>query len=178
MRPFAKLLWKLVILLFLLITCCCFYFLFSLTPISPQCSRTACDSIFQQTLTYHPIHASIHQSTPSSRGKQLYSPIIIYQPNATHNALCNKSVLTASHLGSRHDATRIRSSGAGSYRSISAARAQAAASGRCRSTGQTDGRTPDRYIDPCTAYYAGGVSKVHATIQYRTIQITQGCTKY
>jgi len=90
----------------------------------------------------------------------------------TTHSLCNKSVLTASHLGSRHDATRIRSSGAGSYRSISAARAQAAASGRCRSTGQTDGRTPDRYIDPCTAYYAGSVSKVHATIQYNIIQIT------
>ena len=34
-----------------------------------------------------------------------------------------------------------------SCRSTTAARAQVAASGRCRSTGQTDGRTPDRYID-------------------------------
>ena len=33
-----------------------------------------------------------------------------------------------------------------SCRSTTAARAQVAASGRCRSTGQTDGRTPDRYI--------------------------------
>jgi len=57
------------------------------------------------------------------------------------------SMRWASYLGCQHDATRSRSSDACSYRSISAARAQAAASGRwaCR---RTDGWTTDRYMDP------------------------------
>ena len=51
----------------------------------------------------------------------------------------NKSVMSTSHLGSQHDAARCRCLGA--CRSISAYLAWAAASGRCRSTGQTDGQT-------------------------------------
>jgi len=47
-----------------------------------------------------------------------------------------------------------------SCRWISAARAQAAASGRCRQTnGRTDGRTDTRPLHrQCTAYYAGSIS--------------------
>ena len=60
------------------------------------------------------------------------------------------SLRLASHLGSRHDATRSRISGARSYRPISAARARAAASGRRRSTGETDGRTDGHPTVTCT----------------------------
>jgi len=59
-----------------------------------------------------------------------------------------------------------------SCRWISAARAQAAASGRCRQTngrtdGRTDGRTPDRYIDS-----AQHIMRAASVITVRTVTAT------
>ena len=59
------------------------------------------------------------------------------------------------------DIDRQPARGAGSCQSTSAARAQAATSGGCRSMGQTDGRTDTRPLHRlCTAYYAGRVNDV------------------
>ena len=61
------------------------------------------------------------------------------------------------YLGSQHDATRSRSSDACSCRSISAACAQPAADIDRRDR-QTDGRTPDRYIE-LHRIHAGSIGK-------------------
>jgi len=77
----------------------------------------------------------------------IYGYVVSPGPSNLHYS----SYMDLIYLGSQHDATRSRSSDAWCYRyrSISAAHAQAATSGGCRSTGHEDrGRTPDRYIDP------------------------------
>jgi len=67
------------------------------------------------------------------------------------------SLCWASYLGSQHEITYNCSSGAYSYRSTSAAHAQAAASGRCRSTGQTDTQLCH---EPCNAFNVGSTNNV------------------
>jgi len=124
------------------------FFLFSLTPLNITAMQRHCMRLNISTDSHVPPHSCLNSPKHAEFSRKtaiLSDHNISTECNAqpTHS-LCNKSVLTASHLGSRHDAARIRSSGAGSYRSISAARAQAAASGRCRSTGQTDRRTDTR----------------------------------
>jgi len=78
----------------------------------------------------------------------------------------------------KHNATHSRSSGACSYRSISAARARTAKSSRCRSTGETTGRTDTRPLRrPFTAYYSCSINKICAPVSVRVTETNVWCAR-